>query len=398
MMTSTASPGADRWESVLAEIRAGAAARESDRTLLTAELARLRELGFAAARLPVEHGGGGLSLEELFDRVIRISAADSNLGHVWRGHIAFVEGLGLDGWDSEGARRWIPRIRRGDFVGNAQSERQELAQLSTRLEREEGGLLLSGTKYYTTGSIYADWIHLAALDGDERVAVTVSAHEEGVESVDDWDGFGQPLTGSGTTTFDRVPVDADEVVRATEDAARWRYLGSVFQLSLLAVIAGIARRAHEDTVDYVWPRRRTFGFSGETLPREDPLVQEVVGEVSGAASTARRVVLSLARDLDAALVAERAGDEEALRELQLEVYRAQRAVPEIVLAATTRLFEVGGASAVSRSHGLDRHWRNVRTIASHNPVAQRTRAIGQFELTGTLPEWQAPGAPARGEG
>jgi hypothetical protein len=42
-----------------------------------------------------------------------------------------------------------------------------------------------------------------------------------------------------------------------------------------------------------------------------------------------------------------------------------------VLAETTELFEVGGASAVGTGHALDRHWRNVRTIASHNPAIQR---------------------------
>ena len=59
--------------------------------------------------------------------------------------------------------------------------------------------------------------------------------------------------------------------------------------------------------------------------------------------------------------------------------------------AATRLFEVGGASAVGIGVALDRHWRNVRTIASHNPTLQRTRALGQWELLGTLPGWEAPG-------
>ena len=116
-------------------------------------------------------------------------------------------------------------------------------------------------------------------------------------------------------------------------------------------------------------------------------MQHGVGEVSAAASASRRVVLSLARDLDAARLT---GAD--LQPLQLEVYRAQRVVPQLVLEATTALFEVGGASAVSRGLSLDRHWRNVRTLATHNPVAQRTRAVGQFELIGTLPDFGAPGA------
>ena len=44
--------------------------------------------------------------------------------------------------------------------------------------------------------------------------------------------------------------------------------------------------------------------------------------------------------------------------------------------AATRLLELGGASAASRQKNLDRHWRNIRTITLHNPVAYKARVIG----------------------
>lgn len=386
-MTRTLTDQEQEFRELLTRVAPGSAERERERRLLFDEVAELRGLGFGALRLPVEAGGAGASLETLFSQIIDLSAADPNLGHLWRGHVAFVEGLLFDG--SDAPRRWTDRVAAGDLVGNAQSERQETAAITTSLHRDSGGITLTGTKYYTTGSIYADWIHLAALDGDERVGVTVSTKHDGVRSVDDWDGFGQPLTGSGTTTFDSVPVDPRDIALSSDDEALWPYLGSIFQLHLIAVVAGIAQRALDDTVAFVLPRRRTFGFAGETLPREDPLVQLVVGELSGTAHTARRLVLSVARDLEDAV--RRGSAPEELRELQLDVYRLQEIVPRLVLEATSRLFEVGGATAVSMRFALDRHWRNVRTIASHNPVAQRTRAIGQLELLGTLPEWKAPG-------
>jgi alkylation response protein AidB-like acyl-CoA dehydrogenase len=368
------------FEAYLPELRKDAAARESGRVLLHDQVAHLQRLGFGALRIPVAGGGGGASLEELFGLLVDLAAADSNLAHAYRGHIAFVETL-LD--DPVAYAVWLPRILAGEFVGNAQSERQETGTLSTRLTREGEHFYLDGTKYYTTGSIYADWIHLAALDGDERVALTVST-AVGVTSVDDWDGFGQPLTGSGTTVFERTPVDPSLIVRSDpDDAGQWHKLGSIFQLALLAVIAGIAEAALHDTVEYVRPRRRTAGFGGETSPRDDPLVQAVVGELSSAAYAARSLVIGAARTID--------GSQDAL----LDVYRVQQVVPPLVLTAVTRLFEVGGASAVSRASALDRHWRNVRTVASHNPLAQRARGLGQFELNGDLPAWSAPGAPPK---
>ncbi|MDQ1130510.1 acyl-CoA dehydrogenase family protein [Microbacterium sp. SORGH_AS_0888] len=385
-----------RWRGFLERWYDGAADRERDHTLLFDAMDELRLLRFGAIRLPRDRGGEDRSLAELFTRLVELAETDSNLAHVWRGHIAFVEGLRLDGWGTAEASRWAPRIAAGQVVGNAFSERQETAELRTSLRHEGGALVLDGTKHYTTGSLYADWIHVAALDGDERVSLAVPAHAPGVRIVDDWDGIGQPLTGSGTTVFEQVVVDPREIERRDRgaDAARRRAIGAIYQLSLLAVVAGIGRRAVRDTAAFVVPRRRTFGFAGETPPREDPLVQHVVGEVSAAASVARRVVIGLAADLEAATDAAAFGDATPLAEVELEVYRAQHVVGELVLAATSRLFEVGGASAVTRAAGLDRHWRNVRTIASHNPVAQRLRAVGAYELTGEHPQWAAPGAPA----
>ena len=389
---------ADDFDSFLSSIRGGAVSRETDRRLLFDEVTELKHLGFAAARVPVASGGDGLTLEQLFARLIALSAADSSLGHVWRGHILFVEAL-LASPDAAYREHWFARLSVGDLVGNAQSERHATAHLETVLDRDGELLTVTGTKYYTTGSIYADWIYLSALDGTDRVAVTVSAHDPGTRSVDDWDGFGQPLTGSGTTTFDRVPVDPRDLVVHSGDAAGWHRTGALQQLILLGVVAGIAQRALEDTVDYVRARRRTVGHAGEHLPREDPLVQSIVGQLSSVVHTARALVLASARTLDGP-----ATDPDAARSALLEVFRVQQVVLPLVLDALSRLFEVGGASAVGRSTALDRHWRNVRTIASHNPAVQRSAALGQFELNGTLPEWQAPGArpetesvPADGE-
>lgn len=60
----------------------------------------------------------------------------------------------------------------------------------------------------------------------------------------------------------------------------------------------------------------------------------------------------------------------------------------LVLDLTTEIFEVGGASAVTERFRLDRHWRNARTPASHNPVIYRQTIVGDAVLIGTSPsEW-----------
>lgn len=366
----------------------------------------LAEDGFVAVRVPRDSGGLGASLEELFSRLVDLAAVDSNLAHVFRGHIGFVESLHVIGHDdSDGyARRWWRRLAEERLLfGNAQSERAATADLATTLERRSDALTLTGVKYYTTGSIYADWIQLSAIseDGEGTANVLVDARQTAVASIDDWDGFGQVLTGSGTTRFDAAVVDPDDVRGEGDDAAS-DYVAAVFQLVLLAVLAGIAEAALADAIAFVRRKRRIFGFAGEKPARDDALVQVVIGKLSASAHAARSLVLAEARSLDATLAASSAASapdrERLLRGSVLDVFRLQQIVPRLVLDATTELFEVGGASAVGTGFAFDRHWRNARTVFSHNPALQRQRAVGEYEVNGTFRRWHQaePAAEAAG--
>ncbi|WP_369053344.1 acyl-CoA dehydrogenase family protein [Kineococcus terrestris] len=370
---------------LLTEVRAGAAERERRRELPRDLVARLTAAGLPSARVPAEHGGEGADLVTVFDRLVRLARADSNVAHVFRGHLAFVEKQ-LFETDEDVRGRWWPRFLDGRLVGNAVSESGGTSDVSTALREADGRLLLTGRKFYTTGCLYADWIDTSATWDGAAVQVSVPTGAAGVEVVDDWKGFGQRLTGSGTTTFTDVEVDRAEVRPVDPDDDLQTYLLGFFQLVLLAVSAGIAHAALDDAVDFVRPRTRVFGYAGQVRPREHDLVQAVVGDLSSAASVARAVVLHAARTLDAAQRAHRggaAGSPDALREAQLEVYRAQQVVLPLVVRATSDLFEVGGASATDTALGLDRHWRNARTIATHNPAVHRKRAIGDWELNRT---------------
>ena len=47
------------------------------------------------------------------------------------------------------------------------------------------------------------------------------------------------------------------------------------------------------------------------------------------------------------------------------------------------LFDVGGASATKKATNFDRHWRNARTLSSHNPTTYKARSIEQHVISGT---------------
>ncbi|RJO76785.1 acyl-CoA dehydrogenase [Nocardia panacis] len=366
---------------IFERIAAGAVEREIDRTLPHEQLDWLRAAGFGALRVPVEFGGRGATVRQLFRLLIDLAAAESNLPQALRVHYSFVEDqlLAASGPTRE---HWLRAVAAGAVVGNATTEPGVGAvdRYRTRLTRDGAGWRLDGVKYYSTGTLYADHIVVAADRDGERVALLVDAEAAGVVRHDDWDGFGQRLTASGTTEFAAVAVADTDILGPGYGAPGPTYATSYLQLVQLAALAGIAQRAERDVRDWVSTRTRSFSHAA-AIPRRDPLVQQVIGRLSAAAFAARAVVLAVAEQLDEVL-AHGATDETALNAVELAAAQAQLAVIDQVLPATNLLFEVGGASIVSEGLRLDRHWRNARTLAVHNPAIQKARAIGDHLLNG----------------
>ena len=69
----------------------------------------------------------------------------------------------------------------------------------------------------------------------------------------------------------------------------------------------------------------------------------------------------------------------------VDVAKAQLTANRAAMEAGQRIFDTGGASATSTSLNLSRHWRNARTIASHNPLAYKARAAGDYAVNGSVP-------------
>lgn len=385
------SPGYDdlagRFRPVFQRIAESAVAREAEHRLPREEIAWLRDAGFTRLRIPVDQGGFGASLPEFFGLILELSEADPNVANALRAHAGFVEDL-LNSPDQSYRERWIARVANGETVGSGFSESgdSKVTAFSTTLVRNGAGWVLNGRKYYTTGSLFADWINLAGVDGQgEPVAALVPTAAAGVEIIDDWDGFGQQLSASGTAIFTDVHV-ADELVKPTP--VRFRYATAFHQHVHVATLAGIARAAANDVARLVAERQRIYSHGNAQRAGDDPQILQIVGEVRAAAYGAGAIALKAAEALQRAYDA-RDQEEEAKDAVNaiadVEVNQAVRVVTNLVLNATTLLFDALGASAVKRGYGLDRHWRNARAISSHNPRIYRDRIVGDYAVNGTRP-------------
>lgn len=371
---------------IIEEIAADARARRADgggRPELAIELIRRHRLG--AVRLPVDLGGAGYSKRQLFELIIRLAAADPDVPHILRIHWGFTEDR-LRLRERETDRDWLAQIAAGVLFGGVSSE------LSTRtvgtyaydtvLTPDGDGFRLNGRKFYSTGSLYSDVLRVAANDADgAQRAILIPADREGVVHVDDWDGIGQAQTGSGTTILDNVYVHAHELIpfEPWDDVRRPRQ--SQPQLVLHAIAAGILASVVADAAEILRSRRRTYIFATADAPEHDPQLLEVVGRLSSAAFVAESAVLAAADAQDRA--AEHAqthdsADDTLEQRASLLAAQTKVGIEDLALKAAGDLFAVGGASATRASAHLDRHWRNLRTLFSHNPTPYKARVIGDL--------------------
>ncbi|KTT13125.1 monooxygenase [Pseudomonas oryzihabitans] len=393
---------AARFRPIFARIAEGALERERTRTLPYAPVAWLKEAGFGAVRVPVEFGGSGASLPQLVRLLIELAAADSNLPQALRGHFAFVEDR-LNAHASASQQVWFERFVAGELVGNAWTEvgAVKLGEVITRVSQRGGQWRLNGTKYYSTGSLFADWIDVYAQRDDTGgdVIAAIRTDQPGVRQSDDWDGFGQRTTASGTSVFEDVTVEPENLI---DFATRFKYQTAFYQLVLLAVVTGSGRAAVRDFSQEVRARKRVYSHGNASAASADPQVQQVVGKASAFVYAAEAASLSAAAAAQAAFEARYAGDDAAEHQAnvaaELESAQAQAAVAELVLRATSDLFNALGASGTSQAKGLDRHWRNARTAASHNPLIYKERIVGAWEIEGTEPPyvWQIGGGSKQG--
>ncbi len=386
---------ASRFRPIFARIAEGAVAREGGRQLAHEPIRWLKEAGFGTLRIPVREGGFGATLPQLFRLLTELAEADSNLPQALRAHFAFVEDR-LNQPDSEERQRWFARFRDGELVGSGWSEtgNMKLGEVLTRVSPADNGWLLEGEKFYSTGTLYADWIDVYARrsDNDRDVIALVSTHQAGVAREDDWDGFGQRLTGSGTTRFSKARVEQTHVYDFSE---RFRYQTAFYQHVLLSTLAGIGRAITRDAAQGVAQRKRVYSHGNARLVKQDVQVLQVVGQIASQAWAVDATVQRASHSLQQAFeVQQRGGGEEEIKQAnilaEVEAAKAQVIASELVPRAATELFNALGASDTCVSKALDRHWRNARTVSSHNPVIYKSRNVGDWEVNGTQPTfiWQ----------
>ncbi|MGF6091867.1 SfnB family sulfur acquisition oxidoreductase [Pseudomonas sp. 18173] len=369
---------------IAALLQDGACERDLTRQVPAEVVDAFSNSGLWGITVPREYGGAEVSCATLARVIAIVSAADPSLGQIPQNHYCLLEDIRLQGSHDQ-KRFFFDLALAGNRFANALSETggKNVQDIRTRLVAEGEGYRIDGRKGYCTGSLYAHWLGVLALDSEDRAQLAfVPRHAEGLKVVDDWDSIGQRTTSSGTVLVEGLWVPAFNLFPTYRSYERPTLAGPFAQITTAAIDAGIARAALHDTIGFVREQARPWIDAGVQKASEDPLTIIQVGALDIRLEAAEALLERAGLVLDQARVAP---DEQSVALASLAVARAKVLTTEIAIEASNKLFELGGTRSTLRKHNLDRHWRNARVHTLHDPVRWKYHVIGNWLLNGIKP-------------
>ncbi|MFC6166045.1 SfnB family sulfur acquisition oxidoreductase [Acinetobacter terrestris] len=359
--------------------------RDQKRQLPFAEIDLFSQKGLGGIRIPQNFGGAFVSNKTLAHVFRIINKADSSVGQIPQNQIALLNMINIMGTEQQ--KTFIfNEILQGKRLANGGPERntKDTKTLNTLLTIEDGHYFLDGEKFYSTGSSFAHWLAIKAIHPEGHVVLVVVDHQAtGVEVVDNWNGFGQRTTSSGTVKLNYVEVDPFLIFDERLLGNAPNYRGAFSQLMQVAIDVGIAEAAFSDTLSAVQKARPIVDANVEKASLEHYTLQEV-GKSNVLLDAAILLLDEAAEYLDE-LDQLNAVTEEQAAKASILVAEAKIYANDAALHISEKLLELGGSRSSLSQHNLDQHWRNARVHTLHDPVRWKLHALGDYYLNHKLP-------------
>jgi len=371
-------------EELAVKLAEGAAARDRERILPYEEMELISDAGLLAITVPKVFGGAGVRAGTVARVIAALSRADGSIGQIPQNHFFMLEALRLQGTEEQ-QRFFYGRVLAGERLGNALSENgtKTAQDHATRLTRDGPLFRLNGRKFYSTGVLFAHWVAVVANNDDNASTIAFVPREaKGITIVDDWTGFGQRVTGSGTTLLENVEVHPFSTLSLKAVFDRPTSMGPFAQIMHAAVEQGIAEAALADAVRFVRAFARPWKDAGVDRASDDPYTVAAAGELKIRVDASGALLERAGKFVDRAAAEPSA---ETVAAASVAVAESKIASTEAALHVASKLIEIGGSSATLAKHDLDRHWRNARTHTVHDPIRWKYRAVGDYWLNGVNP-------------
>lgn len=365
------------------EFKQLAVERDQERRLPFEEIQKFSQSGLWAITVPKQYGGAEVSSWTVAQIVALFSGVDGSIGQIPQNHFYALEVLRNTGTEQQ-KQQLYREVLQGARFGNALAEfkTRNAAQKHCQIQTVEGGYLIQGEKFYCTGSLFAHRIPTLVKDAQEREFLAfVPRHSEGLELIDDWSGFGQRTTGSGTVKFNQVFVAEDDVIPFDSAFTQPTLVGPFAQLIHASIEVGIARAAFEETLQRV-KQARPWIDAGVDYASQDPLTLYELGQVAVDVKASELLLKQAAYAVDTAKPKPTV-DNVAHASIQVAKVRAHST--DIALLASSKLIELAGSRGSQRNDGLDLYWRNTRVHTLHDAARWKYYFIGNYVLNHILP-------------
>ncbi|QRG07053.1 acyl-CoA dehydrogenase family protein [Xanthobacter dioxanivorans] len=355
--------------------RAGASPRR--------EVELLRETGLLALLNPVAHGGGGGSFADALLATRIIGRADASIAQLLAYHYLHLTNAVWRATPEQAERLSRGSVAGQWFWGGASNPRDPESRLTPEAA---DGFRLNGRKTFASNAALADKITLRAQLGDGFAVIVVPGDRGGVTHGNDWDAFGQRLSESGTVTFANVRVEKDEVLGdpAAPPPPRTSLVVPFHQLLIVNFYIGTAEGALAEAARYIRTTSRPWQASGVARASLDPYILEHYGDLDVELRASAALADVAGQRFEAATARGDAITPDERNLAAAAIYAAKVHASRTALEVTSKIFELMGARATAGHYGYDRFWRNIRTHTLHDPVAYKSREVGNFALNGII--------------
>jgi alkylation response protein AidB-like acyl-CoA dehydrogenase len=384
--TEAADPALEKWldvaDRVAERLRTDVVARDAAGEDPSTEIEIIRQEGLLDLAIPVGFGGGGEPHRTALEVVRRIARADASVAQVLAYHYNWLRVVASFG-TATGDQALRDTVTGRWLWASPGSSREGLPALT--------GLTLNGVSGFATGAPISQRLFVRAVDAAGHLRlVSVAPDAPGVRIDGDWDVLGQRLSASRNVAFEDTPLAPGDLLAdagpATGPGSPRSSLGVLnFQLTFGWLHLAIAEGALLEGAGYTRTQTRKALHSLVESGAEEPFILAGYGghlaeitaltALAGRAEQALAGLYALGDDLTAT---QRAQAAELIAALKVRSTEAG-------LAATSDLFELTGARATARRFGLDRFWRDVRTLSLHDPVSYKRHELGAWFVNGIEP-------------
>lgn len=358
--------------------------RDINRILPYDEVEALSQSGLLGISTPSEHGGIDISNCVLAEVIAILAEADPSIAQILQTHFHVLEAIRIAGGEEQ-RTLLFDRAIIGDrfsalFSGLNPGETDHHA---LQVTPQGSGFRLNGRSSPSTSILFSDWIALFVPDGRKKlVAAVVPRNTEGIQIIDDWDGFGQRTSGNGTTILHDLYLGADTLLSDREKLTQPTVIDCVSRLTHAGINLGIARAAMAAAMEFVRTQPPPSADNGSRRAADDPLIVARIGEIAIRMEAATAIVERAGSKIDAAQINL---TEDHVIDATLSVAAAQVVTAEIAMEAANTLFELVGATSARIGLNLDRHWRNARIHTLQEMPRSKQILVGNYHLNGVKP-------------